>query len=235
MRDVITKENSQAILNLADQLRNAAIFEGTTQKPFEVQSVTINLSTARLNTDPYVIGFPFRSVYVSAASDVSATLNLIPQTRDSYQSSIPFKLNDSWSVDQPAAMGFLNWTAQTGKTITLHFFIDSEFRSGSQISQTGGGVSINDGSSFVTSRVSLTAATATSVLSTDTSRKQCNIQNNTGADVWFGNSSVSNTGANLGQRVAAGGIFTWRNTSALYAYSFAGGSGDSGLQLLTES
>lgn len=235
MREILNQQNTQAILNMADQIKKASIYEGTTQKPFEVQSVTINLDSARLFTDPYPISFPFKSVYVSAASDVSATLNLIPQTQDSYQSAIPFKLNDSWSVDNPIAKAFLNWTAQTGKTITLHFFIDSEFRSGSQISQTGGGVSINDGSSFTTSRVTLTAATATSVLATDSSRKQCNIQNNTGADVWFGNASVSNTGANLGQKVSAGGILTWRNTAALYAFSVAGGAGDNGLQLLTES
>lgn len=234
MKEILTTQNTQAILNMADQIRKAAIFEGSTQKPFGVQSLTLDLATAQLRTMPFKVGFPFKSVYVSSATDVLANINLIPQTQDSYQSAVPLKLNDSWSREEPLAEAYLYWTAQAGKTITLHFFVDSEFRSGSQISQTGGGVSIIDGSSFTTSRVTLTAATATSVLSADTTRKQCNIQNNTGGDVWFGGSSVSNTGANLGQRVSAGAIFVWRNTAALYAYSVAGGAGDNGLQLLSE-
>lgn len=234
MKEILNQQNTQAILNMADQIKKAAIFEGSTQKPFGVQSITLDLSTARLSTDPFKVGFPFKSIYVSSATDVIANINLIPQTRDSYQSAIPFKLNDSWTREEPIAEAYLYWTAQSGKTITIHFFVDSEFRSGSQISQTGGGVAIIDGSSFTTSRVDLTAATATSVLSSDTTRKQCNVQNNTGADVWFGGSSVSNTGANLGQKVSAGSIFIWKNTAALYAYSVAGGSGDNGLQLLTE-
>lgn len=234
MKEILTPEIAKAIVDQANRVSSASIFEGSTQKPFEIQKMVIDLSSAKLRTDPLPIGFPFKSVYVSSATDVLANINMIPQTVDSFQSEVPFKLNDSWTCEKPVAKGFLYWTAQTGKTLTLHFFVDSEFRSGSQISQTGGGVSIIDGSSFTTTRVDLTAATATSVLATDTTRKGSSIQNNTGGDVWFGGVSVSNTGANLGERVGPGSLFVYKNTAALYAYSVAGGTGDNGLHLFTE-
>lgn len=234
MKELITQESAQAVVDLARQLSKASIFLGSTQKPFDVQSVTLDLSTARLSTSPFRVGFPFKSVYISAATDVLANINMLPNTQDSFQSSVPFKLNDSWTRSEPLSEAYFYWSAQSGKTITIHFFVDSEFRSGSQISVTGGGVSIVEGSSFTTTRVDLTAATATAVLASDSTRKTCSIQNNTGADVWFGGSSVSNTGTNLGLKVAAGATFIYKNTSALYAYSVAGGAGDSGLLAFTE-
>lgn len=234
MKEIFTPEIAKAIVDQANRVSKASIFEGSTQKPFKIQRIDLTLTTAQLATNPYKIGFPFKSVYICSASDVLANVSLLPETQDSYQSAIPLKQNDSWTTDEPVSGAFLYWSAQTTKTISILFFIDSEFRSGSQISQTGGGVAIIDGSSFTQSAVALTAATATLVMAGDTTRKSISVQNNTGADVWFGNSTVSNTGANLGQRVAAGGIFVWRNTSALYGYSVAGGTGDTGLQLLAE-
>lgn len=235
MKELITAESAQAVVDLANQLKKASVFISTTQKPFGVQSITLDLSTARLQTQAFRVGFPFKSVYVSAATDVLANVVLVPTTQDSYQSGIPFKLNDSWTMDEPTAEAYMYWGAQSSKTITLHFFVESEFRSGSQISVTGGGVAIVEGSAITSSRVDLTAATATLAIAADSSRKIASFQNNTGADVWFGNSSVSNTGPNLGQRVSAGAIFQWRNTAAIYAYSVAGGTGDNGLQLMAEN
>lgn len=228
----------QAVANIlenASDISRANVFEGNTQKPFEVQAMTIALDTAADTNNPFKVSFPFKSVYVSAATDVLTTVNLKPNSRDSYQSSIPMYLKDSYILAQPCASGFLDWSAQAGKTITLLFFVSSEFRSGSQISVTGGGVSVVEGSATVSSQVTLVALTPTLVLSADSSRKISSIQNNTGAAVWFGTSVVSSTGANQGYRVSAGGTFYWRNTGLLYAYSIAGGAGDSGLTLLTES
>lgn len=234
MKELITPESAQAVVDLANQLKKASIFISSTQKPFAIQSITLNLATAQLSTQPFRVGFPFKSVYVSAATDVLANVVLIPTTQDSYQSGVPLKLNDSWTIDEPTSEAYIYWTAQAGKTITLHFFVNSEFRTGSQISVTGGGVSIVEGSTLSTTRVALTAITATSVLAADSTRKTASIQNNTGADVWFGGPSVSNTGANLGYKVPAGGTFIFKNTGTLYAYSVAGGTGDNGLLVMTE-
>lgn len=233
-REIMTKDISDAILGMIEQNRNAKIFEGTTQKPFEVQSITLALDTAATQQNPYIIGFPFKSVYIAAATDTVVGVNLFPNAIESFQSSIPLKQNDSWIVDEPVAKAFLTWSAQAGKTITLIFFVSSMFQSGSQLSISGGGVSISEGTTFTTSQVALTAATATLVAASLSTRKLLSVQNNTGADVWFGGVSVSNTGTNQGLRISPGAILQWRNTAALYAYSIAGGSGDSGLTIMSE-
>lgn len=234
MSDILTPDIASAILSAAREKQQAAIFEGNTQKPFGIQAVTLDLSTARDASNPFKIGFPFKSVYVSTATDVYANVNMQPNSNDSFQSSLPLKQNDSWVREFPVSQAFLWWAAQSGKSITLLFFVDSEFRSGSQVSVTGGGVSIVEGSTLSTTRVDLTASTATLVLAADSTRKCSTIQNNTGAEVWFGGSSVSSTGAGLGYLVPAGATFTFKNTGALYAYSVGGGTGDNGLLVMTE-
>jgi len=223
MKELITPESAQAVVDLANQLKKASIFISSTQKPFGIQSITLNLATAQLSTRPFRVGFPFKSVYVSAATDVLANVVLIPTTQDSYQSGVPLKLNDSWTIDEPTSEAYIYWTAQAGKTITLHFFVNSEFRSGSQISVTGGGVTINSGSSFTQTVTTLVAATATLLFATDSTRKQATIQNNTGADLFFGSSTVTGSSTTRGISVPPGGTLQWTNTSSLYAYSVAGG------------
>lgn len=226
MKEILNQQNTQAILNMADQIKKAAIFEGSTQKPFGVQSITLDLSTARLSTDPFKVGFPFKSIYVSSATDTICTISLIPQTRDSYQSAIPFKLNDSWTREEPIAEAYLYWTAQANKSITIHFFVDSEFRSGSQISVTGGGVSIVDGSTITgPTRVTLAATTATIIAPALSTRKKCTIQNKTGADLYIGGATIGAVGgATEGIKIPADGIIYWQNTGALYGWSVAGGN-----------
>lgn len=221
MRDLTLKDNTRIAFQKAE-------------RPFGVQEINLDLSTAVLRTAPYKIGFPFKSLYAQNATDVNATVSVILGTNDTLQSAFELKQNSSIEVDYPISEAYLFWSAQPGKTMKLIAFVDANFRSGSQISVTGGGVSIVDGSTFSTARVDLAAATATQVVASDSTRKKASIQNNTGADVWFGGSSVSGSGANLGVKVSAGSILYWSNTAALYAYSTAGGSGDSGLLVVSE-
>lgn len=186
--------------------------------------VTLDLNTARDINDPKIIDFPFRSVFVEQASDPSCNFFLKPSNREDMQRAFRMGLKDSWSLPYQIPRCFLHWDQQIGKKIELVFFADSEFRSGSQISVTSGGVAIVDGSSFTVSNQSVPATTVTQVLAADFGRKVATIQNNTGNKIYFGNSSVSNTGANRGREIEIGGIFTFRNTSELYVYQLAAGS-----------
>lgn len=222
----MTKEMSDSILNMADEIKRASIFEGNTQRPFSIQTIVLALDTARLETDPYRIGFPFKSVFIADATDISVTVSMKPGARDSFQSAFPLIKKDSWSVNNPVNEAFLYWSAQSGKTITLVFFTDSEFKSGSQISQNAGGVNINEGSSTTAmAQVTLAAATATPIIPTDSLRIVSIIQNKTGADLWVGGSNtVTNSGATEGIKIPADGIIYWRNTANLHGYSVAGGT-----------
>lgn len=210
---------------LADALlkSDAEIFRGLTERPFEVQVVELDLSTARTPENPYPIKFPFKSVFIREATDSVVNVDMQVQTQDSYQGKVSLKLNDSLVFGQQVSNGFLSWEAQSGKTMSLIFFVSAEFRSGSQVSQTAGGIAIIDGSSFEQSVVALTAATATAIVAQDTTRKQALIVNETGSDVWLGAATVTNTGATRGFKLVPGGVFTWRNTAALYGYSVGGG------------
>lgn len=223
-RDVMNKTLAELILDSGYQNMEAALFKDKQALPFGIQSVTLSLNTARDIGNPYKILFPHKSFYVVSATDVSTTVNYLPTTENSFQSALPIKQNDVWTSDRLISQGFLTWSAQTGKSITIVFFVESEFKSGSQISVTGGGVSLVDGSALVQSNPTLSAATITQILTSDTSRKVSFIQNLTGASIWVGGSAVSNTGSNRGLEITNNAVFEWRATAALYAYSVAGGS-----------
>lgn len=225
MRDEISIiDAASSILRQASQLDRAKVFEGSTERPFEVQKVPLDLTTAMREDAPFKIGFPFRSVFVRSATDVLTEVSLKVNSRDAMQSALPLKLNDSLVFPFQIAEGYLHWSAQSGKTMDLYFLVTGEFRAGSQVSVTGGGVSIIDGSSATTTVTTLSPTTAAAIAAANLSRKVASIQNNTGADLFVGpTSSVSSSGANLGYKVPAGATFQWRNTAVLYGYSVLGG------------
>jgi hypothetical protein len=223
MSEIMNQDLASALLSKKELLKLAKIYQGNTQRPFSVQKITLNLSNSRLETDPFKIGFPFKSLYVQTATDVYVSLNVKLLTRDTTQSSFPIRLNDTFTNEDEIAEAYLDWSAQPGKSITLIFFLESEFKSGSQISVTGGGVSIVDGSSIALGTITLSAATAAAIAPADPLRKKATIQNKTGADLYVGASTVTNAGATEGILIPNNGIVYWNNTSALYGYSVSGG------------
>jgi hypothetical protein len=196
--------------------------------------MTLALDTAKPDSQPLKIGFPFKALWVQDATDSAVVVNIRVGGRDLTNSPFKLRLNDVWKSDDPMAEAYLDWPAQTGKSVTILYSINSDFTSGRNVSVNSGGVSINEGDSFTTAQVTMTAATATLIKASLSSRKVLAVQNNTGADLWVGGSAVSNTGANQGIKVVANGIFYWRNTAALYGYSVAGGAGDSGITYMEE-
>jgi hypothetical protein len=233
-KQIFTPEMVAHILNLADEQKRARIFESNTQRPFIIQSMVIPLDTARLDNQPLKIGFPFKALWIQDATDSSVVVNIRAGGRDLTNSPFKLRLNDVWKLDDPIAEAYLDWSAQSGKSITILFSLTSDFTSGRNVSVNSGGVSINEGDSFTTAQVTMTAATATLIKAQNSSRKVLAVQNNTGADLWVGGLTVSNTGATQGIKVPANGIYYWRNTAALYGYSVAGGAGDSGITYMEE-
>jgi hypothetical protein len=224
MKEILDKYSSDEILQAANLVKQASIFKGGTERPFAVQVMTLDLSTAQLETQPKKIGFPFKSVYAANATDTTVNINLKINSQDSYQSAIPIFQNDSLTMDYPISEAYIHWAAQAAKTIVLVFFVDAEFRSGKQISVTGGGVSIVDGSSIALgAAVTLVAATAALIAPALSTRKKATIQNKTGADIYIGDSTITNAGATEGIKIPNDGIIYWQNTGGLYGYSVAGG------------
>jgi hypothetical protein len=224
-RQVLTPEEVKLILQNADLIDRARIAEGGWDRPPLVQILPLDLATARLETDPYRLGFPFKSIFVQDATDVYVEISVKLGSRDAQQSSFTMKQNDSFYNSFPITEAYLHWEAQPGKTAVLVIFTQSEFKSGSQISVTGGGVSIVEGSSVTgPTQAVLAAATAGIIAPADPLRKKATLQNKTGADLYLGGSTVTNAGATEGIKIPSDAIFYWLNTGALYGYSVAGGN-----------
>lgn len=227
-RKLFTPEAVAAMLSSGYDQKGAEIANLISQKPFSVQTLRIDLTTAgTFNArDVRRVGFAFKSFWVNDASDVNVTVDMKVNSLDETQSSFPIRKNDAAVSSSFFSDAFFAWEAQSGKFMELTIFTDAEYRSGSQISVTGGGVTLNDGSTVTgPTRVTLSATTATVIAPADGTRKLATLQNKTGADLYIGGSTIGAVGgANEGIKIPSDGIFYFRNTGALYGWSVAGGN-----------
>lgn len=215
------RDQSLELLKSSRTLDRANIFEGNTQKPFNFQTVTLDLTTAVLETAPKIFNFPFKCLYVVATTDSSVVVSFKPNAQESYQSALPLGQNDALEFPDPLSSGVFYWAAQPGKTITLVFMVNGAIRPGKLVSVTSGGLSVSTGTSFTASAQTLVATTAAIIFAATSSRGLASFINNTAETVYVGSSAVVDT---TGYPVEPGEEFEWRNTAVLYAYSIPGGS-----------
>jgi len=210
--------------------RNSSILQSADQRPQSVIKIVLTaglLGVEANQSSPFQVGFPFRSVYVSDATNSNTTVRLGAHSREinHLENPIPLKINDSIIFDRYVSKAFLMWDAQPGETITLLFFSDAEFRSGSLRSVSAGGVSVTWGDTVSPSDVTLPAATATQLLAVNSNRKYALVQNDTGSDMFiYPTNLVTGVPPTRGIRVASGGIFEWQSSSALYGIIAGGGT-----------
>lgn len=217
--------------NIIDRTRldqAAALVLAASNAGFEVKQVTIDLSKARLRTDPYKISIPFQSIFVADASSLSANVNLIVDTIDSVQDPIPLHKKDSMEFPLAKKQAYLYWDAQTSTTITILFFVMGIFRSGSQLVQStnaGNGSSIND-------LASVALTTATTLIRAAETRGAINLYNAGPDDAWIGGSAVDGLGgATPGMLLEVGGTMIYENSGAVYGVS----DGTSTIHVQTET
>lgn len=191
--------------------------------PFQMQRIVIDLTTARLEGDPYKLNFPVLSMHVESATDSGSNIRVSLNSDSSLQIQNYKKmiLNDAMELDHATNGLFLTWPAQSGKSLTLIVFVGVRFRSGSQLSITAGGVSITEGDTFTDSNV-VVAATATQLAASSSTRKVLFVQNQSGQPMYIGDSTVTTT---KGALLAVGGSLEWKSAAACYA--IAASAGDS--------
>ena len=210
--------------------RTSEIRYGTDFRPFLLNVITIALDTARASSNPLRISAPFRSVFIRSATDTSTSIKLLPNDNKISDTDNPLELykNDSFDFEKIISGGYLYWSAQTGKSVTLWLSTQGVMKPGSQISQVAGGVSIVSGSAMSSNnlgaagssvRVSVTT-TATQICPSDTSRKKLAVYFD--GPVWIGDASVNATVGSVRGIYFPGGVFEWENTAALYAITAAG-------------
>lgn len=195
------------------------------QKPNDIVSVTVDLTTARVAGSALKLNFPFRSYFVVTASSSSATCSMQLNSDDIATVPIPLAYKDSGIRDTPVSQCFITNTAQPGVTITLLFSVTTEFRSGSQVNLTGGGTVQTTGSAMTPlTAVSVTNA-ATLLFAANTNSKKVTIQLATGSpSIWISgvNTVTAEGGALPGIRVDSGDTYEWQNQGACYAITAAG-------------
>ncbi len=196
------------------------------EKPTIGHRAVIDLGLDIDENAPYVVNFPFRSVFVEQATDAGCIILLKPNTKESIQPPFRMGLRDSWAMDYNIEKCYLHWPKQIGKKMELVFFTDAEFRSGSQISVTSGGIAVSEGISFTDSMVTLPHNVATLVLPVNSLRVKSVIQNIGPQSIWVGAVNVGYSGATRGYELGAGATFEWKNTSALYAIQGSGAAFD---------
>jgi hypothetical protein len=213
------------ILQSIEMQKQAELFKGSVDAPKEVSNLnSISLATAKLATAPQVVSFPFKSVYAFDGSDSSTYVYIVPWTNDGFQDPIKIKVNDSWTCGKIINKAYMYWPAQAGKNISLSFFHNSEFRSGSYTSVSAGGVSINEGSTFAMSVAPTTAGSRVSV-SQNFNRKVYTVYNDSGGYLYAGTvGTVTGSGAAKGIPIAPGAFWYWKNTAAIDLYADATGN-----------
>lgn len=214
------KEYIQRFNHLKEDER-AALFYNSVAAGQEVRSMTIDLTTAQLPTNPKPVGFSFRSFIVLSASDSAANLNMKLATVDSFQDRITLtRLVSGFKLPYPVNNAFLDWSAQAGKTITILFFLTGEMTINRVTEAQASDVMSTIGAPTA---VTLVAATAAAIFPALASRRQGTADNNTGGVLYIGDSTVTDSGATKGIAIPAGGKILWKNVSALYGYSAGGG------------
>ena len=200
-------QEGRQITSANDRSNKAYIQSAQSNAPSAIRKQVIDLSSAP--TNPLEIGFPMKAVYIYDASDASTLIQLRPFSNSENNDWVPLKVKDVLNFDAPINKCFLTWAAQPGKTLTIVFFTDANFTSGSFINQFQG----DSGSSIQTLQSPINSATATGVVAQDTTRKKATFYNVGPATVWIGDFSVS---PNNGIPIFPGDYYVYENSALLY-------------------
>lgn len=216
-KEVISKDIADQILALASQVDKASVFDANTQRPSEIVLVELDLSEARLATNPKIVKQPFKSIYVVEATDTNSVCYVKPISQDEFQGAIPFRDKDSWKLEKQVTDMYIHWPAQPGKKIILALFVNSSFDSGSFVTVIQGGVSISEGNIATMDRLAGNGAPQ-QVLPANPNRKIARIKNISDMSLSFSPSAALDE--NDCWSVNSGETFEWRSTLPLYCAFF---------------
>jgi len=244
LKEVYDKETVDALLKRLTGTRDAEIFRANTDPEFnfQVRRIVVPYNTARDENNPIVLGLPFRSLYVMDTNRPQLKIKFKPDTRDTFQSAMTIRNQTQIDFPSPVAKGYFFWDAQALNTnfdtsdywMDILLSLNGSFRSSLFIGGERGVktdifdvASVNDG--FGTAWVQpATAAEFGAASDIDRSILIYWDEANTDALHLGTNNSVRAAyGAGLtykGIPVQPGEFFRWKNRSALWGYSTAGGN-----------
>lgn len=216
----LSEVQKRALIQAFHDDLSAQIFESDVLSPFTFQVITLDLSTARAQSNPYNIAFPFKAIALKNATGGSGTVYARFNTQDSGISWLQLDNNDSVNCERMFGSCDLYWAAQSGKKIDVLLFTNAKFESGSLINS--GTIAITPASTIQTTRPNFAAATATSIISVGAVRQRVTIENRSSQSIFLGESSaVTNSGATCGYELPVGGTIEYSNRSQIFAYAEA--------------
>lgn len=207
LRQLIREENKS---------QNAQIFLADIENPFQVHTEVLDLGTAVSASNPKVFNFPFKCVAFIKGTDTSLEVSGVLNSNDNGFSSVPFKNNSSLYSERMFGGLYLSWAAQPGKSVTICLFLNAKFESGSFVNDGTVTVSVPTGMTLINPAL---ASGSQLLLAQNLNRSKVIIQNNSGTDIYIGDSTVSNAGASRGLLLTSGVDITLEVTDAIYIYS----------------
>ena len=193
----------------------------------DAQVMTLALDTAQGVAKPFEVG-SFTSLYVQDATDGNVSVNIKLNSNLVGTSSFQLKRKDTFDNNgYPVSRAYLDWSAQSGKTITIILFRHASFKPGTTLTQVSGGSTLSDGSSYARAIVApVQGAAATALFPADSTAIKRTSFNDSGVDLYVGEAATITDGvavaANKGLLWPNGTPLVSQNTAALYVYNPAG-------------
>lgn len=213
---------------LFDSMRTqgkAALYASTIGLNQSIKYLTIPLDTAQLQSNPYRISFGFASFVVLDSTDASVSINARIGSEDTNVDPFPLRKNSSLDLPGPIQKMFLDWPSQPGKTISILFLLEGNFKTNQLVSTVSANVNLTDGGTVTTQGGAQVLAAGGQLFALDTTRNLMMIQNNSGQSIWVGSTGVTLPGgAKPGFEIAPGAYYEWRSTAACFAIA----AGDTG-------
>ena len=147
----------QAFINQFAQKKGNDLQFSNTFMPKRTQIITLDLTTARDESNPYEVKVPFNSVHcermfiTSSGVDTTGVVKISFDYGDiaSISNCKRLNANDAFSVDKEVSKCFLTWTAQSRVSVQLAFMTDIDFKPGAtQSTITSGSVSTTSASRY---------------------------------------------------------------------------------------
>lgn len=217
-------------LNQYNQFQKDAIQESRQSGGFKVQSFLIDLTTAKTEQDPFVIGFPFKTIAFENATADSVSVNCKFNSNDQGVSSQVYKDNAVVQTNKMFSGAYLYWSAQPGQSIRVTVYLDSEYTTGSlknsgtiAVSGITNPVIADDPNTLTITNPVIGAATATKVVTGSTANRKIYIENNDTEDIYLGaDNTVTNSGATKGITIPMGMTYQDEFKGDLWLYSVGG-------------
>lgn len=188
------EQNKLEIIRNDALIQAARILRARDQTPFNVQKFTLDLSAERSESNPFVIGFPFKTMWLKNGSTNATSVNVKFNKNDANIQLVELNSNDIVRSDEMFAQAFLSWSAQSGESIEIYVFVSAEIQTGALINS--GTVSVAP-ASVISVPISRTADdTGNIFIPANSGAKYMMMENLSAAnDVKFGGAGLTNSGA----------------------------------------